>query len=104
VKLLAAIFSFYILLLPALPCRDTEECKAIASTEAPAQTGNHKPHDEEACSPFCNCFCCGQIFTLVLHLNRIAIAKQTLQKQPYFYKNISVSSDFLGTIWQPPRV
>jgi hypothetical protein len=105
VKLLIVIFSLYVLLLPALPCSDPNECRETAATEAPVNdTGNHKQHDEEACSPFCNCSCCGQIFTPVLHLNRIAIVKQTAQKQQYFYQDISLSSDFLGTIWQPPKV
>jgi len=104
VKLLIAIFSLYILLLPAVPCSDTKECKETAATGTPAQGGKHKEHGEEACSPFCNCSCCGQVFTPVLQLNRAAIVKLTLQRQQEFYQDNSLSSDFLGTIWQPPKV
>jgi len=104
VKLLIAIFSLYILLLPAVPCSDTKECKEAAATDAQAQGGKHKEHEDEACSPFCNCSCCGQVFTPVLQLNRAAIVKLIPQRQQQFYQDRSLSSDFLGTIWQPPKV
>jgi len=104
VKLLIFLFSFYILLLPALPCGDTKECRETAATEVQGQTGNHKEHEEEACSPFCNCSCCGQVFTPVVQLNRTAIVRSIPQRQQPFYQDSSLSSDFLGTIWQPPKV
>jgi hypothetical protein len=103
VKLLVAIFSLYILLLPAVPCRDTKECKEAIGTEKKASTGNHKEH-EEACSPFCNCTCCGQVVAPLLQLNRVAIIKLIARRQQQFYRDSSLLSCFLGTIWQPPKV
>jgi hypothetical protein len=103
VKLLIAIFSFYVLLLPAVPCSDNKECRENAAA-AKAASGNPDHHDEESCNPFCNCNCCGQVFTPVFQVNRTAITRPVSQKQHYFYKDIFISPDFLGTIWQPPRV
>ncbi|MEI9955372.1 MAG: DUF6660 family protein [Ferruginibacter sp.] len=62
-KLLAILFSFYILLLPALPCRDSKECNTDKQTVM-IQPDNHDQHhhEDEGCSPFCSCACCGQTF------------------------------------------
>jgi hypothetical protein len=94
------------LLLPCLPCMDSDECSEPAGTEV-SQLMNHNDHeqDEEACGPFCNCICCGSIVNSNFHLPKIAELKampaKTLRS---YYNSISLPSDYFGNIWQPPRV
>jgi len=102
VKLLAIIFSFYILLLPALPCADAGAGKGVAQTEV-SKAGCGSQHEEEACGPFCSCTCCGQIFTPGPQLMKVASIKPAVQKQSWFYKNVSLASNFLSSVWQPPK-
>jgi hypothetical protein len=106
VKLLAFIFSWYILLLPALPCADSKECKPADKTVVAAAgcQGQQHQHEDEACSPFCACACCGQVYTSGFQLNKSNPTKPATQKQQYFYTSASLSSRYLGTIWQPPKV
>lgn len=106
VKLLTIIFSFYILFLPSLPCMDKEECNEVekASVSNMPCDKEHQ-HNDEACNPFCSCACCGQVFAPVFQLNKVvSIKPQIIQKQHFFYKNISLPTNFLGNIWQPPRL
>ncbi|MGG9963900.1 DUF6660 family protein [Ferruginibacter sp. SUN106] len=105
-KWLAFIFSWYILLLPALPCADSNECKPVDQTKVSATDcrGQQHQHEDEACSPFCACACCGQVFAPGFQLNKINLTKPATQKQQYFYTSVSLSSRHLGTIWQPPKV
>ncbi|WP_460561886.1 DUF6660 family protein [Ferruginibacter profundus] len=103
-KLLAFIFSWYILLLPALPCADGNERTPADQTVVSASGCTDQQHEDEACSPFCACACCGQVFTPCFQLNKISLAKPVTQKQHYFYTSVSLSSRYSGTIWQPPKV
>ena len=105
VKLLTFLFAFYILLLPCIPCTDKAECDNDSKTETPQSTNHQKhQHNEEACSPFCNCACCGQTLLSSLNLTKNIIAKPLLQqKQQYCYNNITLTSNFFGNIWQPPK-
>jgi len=105
VKLLAILFSFYILLLPAVPCRDINECNTDKQT-AIMQPGNHNQHqhEDEGCSPFCSCACCGQSFAPIFQLNKAIVVKPVVKKQSFTYKNDFISSNFSGNIWQPPRL
>jgi len=60
-------------------------------------------HENEPCTPFCSCACCGH-GSLTLHMNKITLARpQAKKQQSFFYNNISLSSDFFGNIWQPPK-
>jgi len=105
VKLLAFIFSFYILLLPAVPCSDISECNANAAATVSAKTcrEQHQSH-KEACSPFCSCACCGQIFTPLKKQERISYGKPWLPKKGTYYSDTSLCSNYLVNIWQPPKL
>jgi hypothetical protein len=106
VKFLFIIFCFYILLLPGFPCMDKDECADKAKTEAASTASNHAGHEEEeeGCPPFCNCVCCGHIFTPGFSQEKhTQVAPVTTIKQSFFYKNIALSADFFGNIWQPPK-
>jgi hypothetical protein len=103
VKFLTLIFAFYILLLPGMPCMDTGECNEASQTEISKSQAAPQQENED-CSPFCNCACCGHILTPNFQLNKISIADPfAKQKKQSCYHSVSLSSDFFGNIWQPPR-
>lgn len=85
---------------------DRDECADKANATAVSTASDHSDHEdeEEGCTPFCSCICCGHILT-----PNIAEQKPTLiptdptKKQTFFYKNISLAADFFGNIWQPPK-
>ena len=86
-----------------MPCTDTNECKEPLSNAA--QTASHEKHEEEACGPFCACFCCGHIVSQNFQVPKITVAKPVIKERlQSFYDNISLPSDFFGNIWQPPKV
>jgi hypothetical protein len=102
VKLLTLLFAFYILFLPCISCSDKEEFINDSQTQITQSPGNQ--HENEACTPFCTCACCGQILVLNLQFNKTIIDK-TLHRQllQYYYSSIILPSDYFGNIWQPPK-
>jgi hypothetical protein len=94
------------LLLPSFSCSDTDKCTDNSQTEIANHSKDPKDHQNENdnCNPFCSCACCGQVFYPNFQLGRIASSKPVQNlKQFFFYTNISLSSDFFGNIWQPPK-
>lgn len=96
--------SFYILVVSLLPCGDMSECHENTKVSFSASTNhdNHK-HDNETCSPFCICSCCGSTVInldnmatfsdfVLLHSKAFPVFKQTFISVEYFH------------IWQPPKI
>ena len=91
--------AFYLLLLAAIPCSDSEECENDLIT---AQS-NHSEHEGEVegCTPFCICACCP---------THIYVANLLTENLPTLVFSISPSEtkteirSFIShAIWQPPR-
>ena len=95
------------MLLSCLPCADMEVHSATHSSAEHASTHDNHSHDKEndLCSPFCICNCCG---TQVLNYQPAftcdfpTILKVIKTTEP-FYKSV-FSSDFYGSVWQPPQL
>ena len=106
VKFLTLLFAFYILLLPCIPCTDKEECTDVSKTQSIQSSGHQQhQHENEACTPFCTCACCGQTIVSSFNNNKPSIAKLLAQqKGQTHYNNISTPAHFLGNIWQPPKL
>ncbi len=104
-KLLAFFLSFYILVLSAVPCSDVHnDCK---STKAKSELSNHHDHNndqDDNCSPFCTCACCG-IAAVLADFTSIDIKLKSIvfiSKKVALY-NTTFSFNFFGNIWQPPK-
>lgn len=85
---------------------DKAECADETATTAATTASHHGDHEdeEEGCTPFCSCVCCGHIFTPSTPEQKpTLISAETIKKQPFFYKSISLATDFFGNIWQPPK-
>lgn len=70
---------------------------------------NHETHSHDTatdlCSPFCICSCCGS--QIVSYSQSIlidfSISSESIKTQLPTYKSI-LSSNFYGSIWQPPQI
>ena len=105
-KFVNLILSFIILTLSCLPCADMEADSISHSSTEFASNDNHS-HDKhiDLCSPFCTCNCCSAqaltyfpvtVFDFTIVAGLIRISLPTYQ---YIF-----SSNFFGSIWQPPQI
>ena len=94
-----------------MPCTDIHDMNSSVGSEfASISTDNHSncPHEEEQdfCSPFCVCSCCGQFFVatrlpkLSFHLPII----RNFKEKSCFLFSENWQSDYLKSIFRPPQV
>jgi hypothetical protein len=84
-----------------MPCTDvcSDDKDNGIKSEVTDQPAN--PHENETCSPFCNCFCCGSIAVVVSILPEIISAEFKIDKT--FQSEIIKIKNFSHTVWQPPK-
>ncbi|MBB4802812.1 hypothetical protein HNP37_002887 [Flavobacterium nitrogenifigens] len=105
-KWIAILLSVYLMALSNMPCADMEVNSAMHKT---AQFSSEESHshdkDNDLCSPFCACNCCGAqvlsyqtpiIFEFPKVCDIISIAIPNY--------NSVFASNFYGSIWQPPQL
>jgi hypothetical protein len=107
VKFLNYILSIYLVALSCLPCADIEVSSAAhKATEIASNHDDHSHNKEnDLCSPFCICNCCGQQilnFSQEIAPQFRKIATEITTQIPA-YKSI-LTSNFYGSIWQPPQI
>lgn len=105
-KITHSIFSLYLIMLSCLPCADMEVNDPIhSSKEISSNDENHSHNkDNDTCSPFCICNCCGgQGFTCITNNYNLISVRTLIDKKNPEYKSI-LSSNFFGSIWQPPQI
>jgi hypothetical protein len=106
-KIANFILSVYLILLSCLPCADTNVKSLAHTTMELSQSEAQHTHDtaNDLCPPFCVCNCCGVqflsyqaaiLFDFPVPTSLIKIASPT-------YKSI-LTSNFFGSIWQPPQI
>ncbi|MBC7862851.1 MAG: hypothetical protein IAF38_07740 [Bacteroidia bacterium] len=105
-KLIWAIFAFYIFSLSAIPCGDVLTCNEFSENhKTECGSGNEtEDHEEEVCTPFCICTCCGcpSIKTEPPVTFSIAVTQPSEKKLiPY---QTEILSQFTAKIWQPPKI
>lgn len=95
------------MMLTAYPCADKHT--DVFSNISHNQTNHHHDHSQETdndlCSPFCVCNCCGQQTLTFLELQsfQFLVQFQEIKTSISFYKSTSFSN-FYGSIWQPPQI
>ena len=98
-KVSGLIMAFYILLLAAMPCRDSKECESLTKVEQ----ANHNDHDDEkeGCTPFCICACCPtQVYFTDLTVDNFT----PLTFSEFSCEiNAEIRSFISHAIWQPPK-
>ncbi|SDK17063.1 DUF6660 family protein [Flavobacterium noncentrifugens] len=104
-KWIAILLSLYISLLACKPCADGETISGNSQSIALKKATHSHENQEDSCSPFCICSCCGvQIFhfaqPVVYHF---ATVLPVIKTQIPFYKT-SFISGYFGSVWQPPQI
>ncbi len=106
-KFLTIIASIYFVALSCLPCSDVVEINFEKSSKE--LQSNHENHSHEKenhlCSPFCICNCCGSQIINHFKITTIyfPIATLKISSQVPTYTSI-FTSNFYGSIWQPPQI
>ncbi|MES2545498.1 MAG: DUF6660 family protein [Bacteroidota bacterium] len=106
-KFITIILSLYIFILSAIPCVDIEsDTVSHSKVKFSSEKENHS-HDKEndLCSPFCVCNCCGQQilnFSQEITFEFRKISTEITTQIPT-YKSL-LTSNFYGSIWQPPQI
>jgi hypothetical protein len=101
-----AIFSIYIFVLSTMPCGDEKNCNEFSETHTSIVSDNsqNNSHQEEDCSPFCICSCCGcQGFNVAPFPIVIITFSQSDEKKVTPYQS-QFLSNYIANIWQPPKI
>jgi len=88
--------------LTVLPCADvhSEKDTMPATME---QAADHHEHDNDLCTPFCVCTCCGTSVTNVFYTSIFSdIVPASSQDFPVYVS--SFISEVYFNIWQPPKI
>lgn len=104
-KFICYIFSFYVLLLSVVPCVDAVGASVSNEhlTLQSSQDNGQSNKEDNDCSPFCTCACCGcNAFNVPCFYTVVSCSEFVSEN---FICNYSVcfSSDFISSIWQPPK-
>ncbi|TDD95945.1 DUF6660 family protein [Flavobacterium cellulosilyticum] len=106
-NIISSLFSIYLIVLSCLPCADLEANSAVHSSLEKSLIADNHSHEKssDTCSPFCICNCCGcQGYTYNIIYTHIFFSTKTLiDKKTPEYKSI-LTSNFYGSIWQPPQI
>jgi len=99
-RLLALIFSIYILLLTSLPCAEMKDMNHAQNAPVSQRSSNHDNCGE--CSPFCTCNCCST--PMVCKIDLVDFEVSTIvRKHETNYPALFVTQRS-GDIWQPPQL
>jgi hypothetical protein len=101
-KVLTLILTLYILVLIAIPCVDRLFEGTSHTTEHAGSAGHNHENEEDHCSPFCDCNCCG---TLVLSIETIVLPEAAAipAKVVFWYPTKFISEPY-RSIWLPPEL
>lgn len=98
VKWTPFILCMYILALSVTPCTDgsNEECKEQVEHH------DHSEDEDDGCTPFCSCSCCGSLFTFSDSATYLSFNIKISEKVDSYSTHYFGS--YLEEIWHPPAV
>jgi hypothetical protein len=106
VKWIAIILAVYLITLSSMPCADLEVNSSAHKIAQFSSEENHSHNKQnDLCSPFCACNCCGaQVLSYQANITfDFSIISALIIKALPTYKS-RLSSNFFGSIWQPPQI
>jgi hypothetical protein len=102
-KILALLFSVYVLYLISIPCKDGENCTYDVHTGPVSHHDQPDNHDlPDGCSPFCICSCCS--VTVILTDFHFESSHSYTQVEVNIPLKQELYSDYFQHIWQPPKL
>lgn len=101
------IFGLYILCLAMLPCTDADTCKdekTSFSSKTAHQSHDHGEDDEDTCTPFCICACCGST-GFVLEAPVFSMKCLPTLTMPFLSSWCpEFIPSYFYSFWQPPKL
>jgi hypothetical protein len=101
-KFFSILLSLYIVVLTLVPCVDHDlGTNSYSNGNVVAGQVSQHQEDQDCCSPFCNCACCG----LSIEVAKIFVMEQqiSLLQSVSCTANPRVKSGYSFSIWQPPK-
>ncbi|MEN2401168.1 DUF6660 family protein [Flavobacterium sp. MC2016-06] len=104
-KWITIILSIYLIALSNMPCADMEVNSIVHQTAQFSSESHSHDKDNDLCSPFCACNCCGaQILSYQSSISyNFPIVYNAISVAVPDYKSVFISN-FYGSIWQPPQI
>ena len=90
-----------------MPCTDAATCDQDLHAKTSTQKHHdHKDDQDDSCSPFCVCACCGSVIGFVLSSNKVVFANPEKINTPAFISNYNsiFNSAYFYNFWQPPKI
>ncbi|MDF2517246.1 MAG: hypothetical protein K0R59_2542 [Sphingobacterium sp.] len=106
-RVIVFILITYILGLSFVPCSDANIRSEVTAMETQLnEPHKHSEETNDSCSIFCYCNCCSGNITVFEYqlpkIEGIPISIYFDNRMPVL--DIPISSNYFGTIWQPPKV
>ena len=97
-KWIPFILCIYILALSIIPCTDgtTDACKEKIEHH------DHSEDEDDGCTPFCVCSCCGSLFTFSDIVSYFSFNSKISEKIDSYSSHYF--SSYLEEIWHPPTI
>jgi hypothetical protein len=105
-KFFTLLLAFYLLAISLLPCSDVHnDCKNTLTQNEQQQNQDHKTTHRDICSPFCSCSCCQVVSNIPQQtiFPQLEAKFQFLAAPVFLTQSNFFHSQFLSSIWQPPR-
>ena len=105
-RIVAFILSIFVLAMAIMPCED-EFDKTVSSEVSISQIDNHSDHhshqNEDGCTPFCICQCCGTPITVPM-LFRFNDRNDLVLTEFSFHYSSLYFFDYSNGVWHPPTI
>ncbi|GGE90765.1 hypothetical protein GCM10010984_05620 [Chishuiella changwenlii] len=102
-KWFTKILLIYIMALLVVPCSDAKNCEQTLE-ETTTVAHFHNQDNEDNCTPFCECICCGiPITNYQFRQIEEPIPLQFTASNKIIIRAYNVTSTYAGSIWQPPK-
>lgn len=106
-KWLCHIFNIYLLVMACIPCTDIHAKEVLTKNISSISIDTHKncPHETEDdnCSPFCICSCCGHTLTITPYIPIVLkVAPIIVPTQISYTSSNLICQEVYLHIWRPP--
>ena len=105
-RMFAFILSIYLGVLAVIPCNDGAEVNShnlLSDNTIEHHDHSNSDHEEDGCSTFCSCACCG--ISLIIPLNQSVVQSESdlIATHEYYYSS-DYSYYYILGIWHPPSL
>ncbi len=98
-KIIAFILSIFVFVSAVTPCSDGKTCDELGRAEMPHH--DHSEDENDDCSPFCVCTCCGSTF-LESKISITPFLATTHFFKFDFHYSFFYAFSYKEKIWHPP--